>query len=473
MRCGTIGGDMSDASWALFLVLLVGGIVIATGAPFGPVLLVLAIFGLVLSYRFPYATFYVMAFLTPLLGLTVAIPTGELEIGERAFGGAIDINVAEVILLVLLAAWGFKILLLWIRRNDTNWRPRFPLGLSYVGLTAAHLLSALSPLEPETLQVVKYTLRPVLLSYVGYVALPVNFIRSKRRLVATLWALVAAGVLAALNGLFSLFDVGASSQFIRRAHPLPVFGVPILGDNHNLLAEFMVVTVMLTIALMLLIKSERWKRLLKGAAFFQLSIGLLTFSRTGWITFSVQAAFLGFVEYRHLVKKYARQLIIIALLLVPFAGYMVSLSFSTVATSSNDTRLALSEIAWDVFRSSPILGAGAGRFVDIVGSAYIFRLEFGDPLDSHGVLQKLAAETGVVGIAAFGWVVFVFLTTMWRRIHQLEHALPRRVTVLLTAAALGGLVYQLLNTNYWTAKMWLPIGIALASVYALKDTSHG
>ncbi|MCR4278457.1 MAG: O-antigen ligase family protein [bacterium] len=464
---------MSDASWALFLILLVGGIVIATGTPLGPILLFLALFALLFAYRFSYFLFYIMVFLMPFLGIIIAIPTGTFTFGERAFGGSIDIGVAEAILLVLLVAWAFKIIFLWLMRRDRNWKPRFPLGFSYLGIVTAHLLSLASPLSPDPLQVIKYTARPVLLAYLGYVALPVNLIRSKRRLIAVLRVLSAVGTIGALNGLISLFFVDASSQFIRRAHPLPLFGVPILGDNHNLLAELMVVTVMLTIALVYLTPKGRLRNLLVGSAVLQFAIGLLTFSRTGWICFSLQALFLAVIEFRDVLKKYTRHIVILILLMVPFAGYMVSLSFSRVATSSNDTRMALAEIAWEVFRSSPIVGAGAGTFVGFVSSAQVFRIEFGDPLDSHGILQKLGAETGIIGLLAFAILVIVFFRIMLKRIHSLEHKDVRRITVLLTSAVLGSFVYQLFNTNYWTGKMWLPVGIALASIWALKDTSHG
>lgn len=442
---------------------------IATGAPFGPILLFIAVFSLLFAYRFPYFTFYAMASLMPFLGVTIAIPTGTFTFGERAFGGSIDIGVAEAILLALIVAWALKIIILWIGRRDRAWKPEFPLGIPYLGIVAAHLMSLASPFSPDPLQVIKYTARPVFLSYLGYVALPVNVIRSKRRLKALLGVMAGVGTIGAVNGALSLLFVDASSQFIRRAHPLPVFGVPILGDNHNLLAELMVVTVMLTAALFYLVRSDQWRRVLAGSAALQFAVGILTFSRTGWICFAVQAAFLAAIEFRHTVRRHARAIAIGILLLVPFAGYMALLSVSRVATSSNETRIALAEIAWDVFRSSPVVGAGAGTFVEIVGSAYIFRLEFGDPLDSHGILQKLGAETGILGLAAFGALVVIFARIMMRRIRRLEHAAVRRVTVLLTSAAFGALIYQLFNTNYWTGKMWLPIGIALASIRALKD----
>jgi hypothetical protein len=43
----------------------------------------------------------------------------------------------------------------------------------------------------------------------------------------------------------------------------------------------------------------------------------------------------------------------------------------------------------------------------------------------------------------------------------------RRVYHLLVAGALGAFVYQIFNTDYWTGKMWLPIGLMLAAGYVL------
>ena len=37
-----------------------------------------------------------MVALVPFLGLMVSLPTGRLAIGERAFGGAIDVQIGEL-----------------------------------------------------------------------------------------------------------------------------------------------------------------------------------------------------------------------------------------------------------------------------------------------------------------------------------------------------------------------------------------
>lgn len=455
---------MSELSWGLFLALAVSAIFVALEAPMGPVIILILIIAFLFAFRYPYATFYAAILLVPFLGFTVSIPAGEFALGRRAFGGSVDMAVAEAILLTLLAAWGLKIVLLWIKRRDLNWKPRLPLAWSYASLVGAHIVSAFSSLQPDPVLTAKYAMRPVLFCYLAFVAMPVNFIRSRRRLVATLGCVSAVGIFAAMNGAISLLFVDATSQFIRRAHPLPLFGIPALGDNHNLLAELMAVTVLTTYALAQIVKKQKTKELLTAASVFQLAIGLLTFSRTVWIVFILQAVVLGMVEYREVLRRHLSSIFAALLLILPLVGVMLQIGASDVASSSNSTRLALAEIAYQVFLTSPIIGSGAGTFVDRVGSAQVFLIEYGEPLDSHGVLQKLAAETGVVGLAAFAFVLGNFGWLVWKGLQRMPAGSARRAVFLLATSAAGAVVYQVFNTNYWTGKMWLPVGLTLAAL---------
>jgi len=462
---------MREVRWGLILMLVVSAVFVAVGFPMGPILLFGAILSFAIAYRYPYFTFYLALALTPFLGSTISISTGELSFGQRAFGGSVDIAAAEAVMLVLLGAWVCKVLLLWVRRHDEKWKPIVPLIVPYLTLIGAHLVSAFSPLRPDKLLMLKFALRPVLFCYLAYVMIPVNIIRSRRKLVGALAVMTGVGMIAAVNGFFSLFFIDASSQFIRRAHPLPLFGVPVLGDNHNLLAELLCATVMMTIALGTLVRTPREHRLLTAAALFQLVIGLLTFSRTGWIVFALEGLFVAALEYRDVLRARLSWILLAAVALIPLGYIMASISASNVATSSNSSRFALLEISAEVFQTSPWIGGGAGTFLERVGSAYVFQLEYGQPLDAHGFLQKLAAETGIVGLAAFAVVCGALAMHAWKTIQSLPHGPARRVAIYLTAGAMGAIVYQLFNTNYWTGKMWLPIGLMLAAFRVLSESS--
>ncbi len=442
-------------------------IAVAAGFSAVPILILAVIVAVAWAFRSIYISFYLGIFLIPFLGIIISIPTGNIAFGQRAFGGSIDVSLAEVVFFCVLIAWALRMLFFWWRRRDQNWRPHFPLLWAYLPLIVAHALSVFSPLEPDPYPVLKFALRPVAFDYFAFIALPINLIKSRRRLRAALGAFAAVGVFAAANGLLAMFF--PQSGFLGRARPMDIFGVAVLGGNYNVLAELLVATAPATLALAYLVHSARFRRLLTGAAVFQCMIGLFTFTRTAWIVFILEAIFLGWTIWRDRLHAYASALIIGLIVLLPFGIGMVAYSFSSMAKSSDSTRLMLSQIALQVFESSPIVGGGAGTFINRIGSTQVFLIEYGAPLDSHGFLQKIAAETGLLGLGAL--IIFIFLTFQFvrTRLRWIHRRASREVILLLITGTGGVFVYELFNTSYWTGKMWLPLGLLIAAIGVLGE----
>jgi len=465
-------GNSQTLTWGLFLALIAMAVAVAAGFSTGPILLLAVFVAIAWAFRYIYVAFYLGIFLTPFLGVMVSIPTGGLLFGKRAFGGSIDVSLAEVIFFCVIVAWALKLLFLWWRRRDQNWRPRIPLFGAYLPLVLAHILSVFSPLEPDPYIVLKFALRPVLFDYLAFVALPVNLLRSRRRLVAALGTFAAVGTFAALNGILSIFLPGGGS-FLGAAHPFDLFGVAALGGNHNELAELLVATAPITLALSHLVKTPRARRLLVGSAALQCAVGILTFTRTVWIVFALQAVFMVWTSWREPVRRHLNGVFITGLILLPFAVGMIVYSASVTAQSSNSTRLMLTQIATEVLLSSPVVGGGAGTYVERVGSTQVFLLEYGAPLDSHGFIQKLMAETGSVGLAAL--LILLLFTFRYVRsgLSRIRQLAAREAALLLTASAGGVFIYELFNTAYWTGKMWLPLGLLLATLGVLGQESGG
>lgn len=453
----------SVLSWGVFLAMFIGGLLVAFGLPFGPLALGLGFLVAAFAYRYTYFSFYVSAALAMFLGLTVSIPLSDVWISDRVFGGSIDLFLGEILMAFVLAAWAVKVLLLWLKRRDVNWKPFLPIWKPYLALVLAHVVSMLSSYGPDMVVVLKYVLRPVIFCYVAFIALPANLIRSRRRLKGILGMMTAVGLIAAFDGLLSLWSLEAYGVFIHRAYPIPLFGLNLLGDNHNLLAELLLITAPCSLVLALLAKKANVKLLLYAACGAQAFIALLTLSRTAWIVFILQIVFLCLTVWRHAIKKYLVSLLMALLILSPLAIFQIQFSFSQVAQSSNSTRLMLTEIAWYAFLEHPIIGGGAGTFIWRVGNAKVFVQEFGTPLDAHGFLQKLAAETGSLGLLAYAWVI---MAGAWLTKKQLKGLTgqARDACYILAAAAGGAVVYQFANTAYWTAHLWLPIGILFAAL---------
>ena len=450
-------------TWGLFLLLFFGSLFAAFGFPFGPIVLVSGIVLLFITYRAIYSIYYVSIFFSIFLGITLSIPTGSLNIGERAFGGSIDIFFGELLILAVLAVWMIKVFLLWFKRRDINWKPVLPIWKAYLLLVLAHLVSVFSSYEPDPVIVLKFVLRPVVFCYVAFIALPANLIRSKRRLKAVLGVMSGIGALAAINGLVSLAMVEPYSWAIRRAHPIMVFGVNPLGDNHNLLAELLVMIAPMTLALAFMSKKIKTQYFLYSLAGFQVIIALLTFARTAWIVMFFEVAFLSLTIWREALKKHLVSIIVFILFLIPLALYQLQFSFSYTAQSSNSTRWMLTDIAWTAFLEHPFIGGGAGTFIWRVGNAQVFLQEFGWPLDAHGFIQKLMSETGSFGLLAYAVVLLAAAKYFWEK-QKNVHGTERAVLYLLAVSASGAVIYQLFNTAYWTSHLWLPIGILFAAL---------
>lgn len=446
--------------WGLFLCVLVGACLTALGLGFSAWTALVAVIVLLIAWRAPYAVFYTTIFVAPFIGWVVSLSTGTIQVGERVFGGSIDVPMSDLLALIALASWAFRLLFIWQKRKQADWKPWLPLGISFGLLVAAHFLSILSIAEPNPLFVVKYALRPVLFSYMAWVLLPTNFLRSRRRFVTTLGILITSGMLFALDGFRSLFVFDTA---LHRARPLPMFGVSPIGINHNVLAEWLVFVAPLALCLAELCQEKKQKRLLYVLAAFMTLIALLTFARSAWITLILQAGVLAYFNYRQAVRKHVRELVTGLMVLSPLAVYMVIFSSRTEIQGSTDARAMLAGIAWSLFKNSPWIGVGAGTFVDRVGATWLFTYEFGAPLDSHGILQKLVAETGLLGLLAFAGVLFVLGRWVWNMWKSFKvDSFERRAFACLVVAMVGAFSYQIFNTTYWSAKLWLPVGIALA-----------
>ncbi len=152
------------------------------------------------------------------------------------------------------------------RRGDQNWKPQWPLIGAYAPLVLAHLASMFSPLQPDPYLVTKFTFRPVLFNYLAFIAVPVNLIKSRRRPSCGIGRMCCHWNSCRVQWADLHFFPG-NGALLGRAHPLGIFGISAL-EKYNELAEILVVTVPITLALLRMSTTPRAIRLLAGAAVF-------------------------------------------------------------------------------------------------------------------------------------------------------------------------------------------------------------
>lgn len=435
---------------------------IAIGTPLAGAFVVTALGAMVLAWRFPYSAFNVWLATSLLLGIQVAATTGQIHIGERVFIGSVELTLGEFVGVAVLVAWALRVLLLWRGRRDRNWKPELPLLIGFSLMFLAQIASSFSPIGPPWGEVIKHALRYVAFVYLVCIALPVNFIGSRRRLRIALFIMAVFGSFFALDGLRSV--VSLSPLSFGRAEPMPILEVIPLGGNQHALAEVMIIGIGCALALGTLSKFRDQRQLAGGAAVFMAVIMILTFARTAWIDLVIMGGILSITVWRDWLKKRAQWLVVACIFFLPLAAAMGVYTLSSTAVSSIDARTMLTEIALDAFKTSPVFGIGAGTFVDRVSATYAFVIEFGPAFDAHGFIQKTLAETGMIGLVALLITVGMVGHEMWTTWHKLSRGrAEREAYAYLMVMVIGAFFYQLFSTSYWTPRLWLPVGLLYAA----------
>ncbi|NQT49955.1 O-antigen ligase family protein [Candidatus Kuenenbacteria bacterium] len=407
---------------------------------------------ILLLFKFPVFGLYLMIFIYPYVNWQFIWGDFNLPYVDLV---AILLFLAVIIRLLFDLAENKKVQKLTLKKI-------FP-GLMFAGLFI--LASALSLFNSQYFGAgLKYLFRPIVFFYLMFIVLPHYIIINKRIFKKALQVLLLVGIIVGTLGFLSVVVKQGPSWMAYRAVPFAFGDFNPLGGNHNAIAEVMVVCIPIAFVLFLQAKKIKKKGWFILAAFFMTIILLLTFSRSGWLALLVQLLILFFVKYRHKVDKYAIVAIILILILAPTLFYFTSGHQIDWVKTSDANRVLMTKIALYNFSEHPIIGNGLNSFQLLVGGTFVYSVEFGDPLESHGFVQKLLTESGLLGLITFlmllGYIFYKYIGAYKNAAS--EHF---QLIILCLIMMLSGIViFELFSTSYYLATMWLPIGIGLAGV---------
>ncbi len=420
------------------------------------ILLVLAALSLFLIFAIkPELGLYVLAFLLPFIGWSFNI-------------GPLNIPLVDIIGLLALVAFGARILFGWFFEPNKKRKVSWPLFIPFFIFFSISLISSAASSHPY--QSLWYFFRWPAFLYLAYVFLPYNLVTSGKILKRAVIAVALSSILVLISGYLSLYGQDWHDSFFR-IRSLGFFGIFPFGENHNLVAEFLNVGIFIILMMRFLIKEQRGKRWL-DIFFILMALGIiLTFSRAGWITLLLQSLVYGWYYFRS--KNYQPASLVISalgilIMLSPLVWKMGQLQQDNA--SSTENRWLLTEISVQAFNNKPYLGYGSGQYINLVDSNIRFKAKYGEAIDSHGVLQKVLAENGVFGLAAWLFIMAELSKTSFVSLKKYYHKQPWLLPLILAGA--GGLFFQFFNTSYYKGKVWLPIALALAAINIL-DKKYG
>ncbi len=198
-----------------------------------------------------------------------------------------------------------------------------------------------------------------------------------------------------------------------------------LVPHPNILAAILVAAIF-GLTWLFLEKYERLstvKRIFFGAVFVSLSIALFfTFSRAV-IVIGLALSILWLIWfYRSKEYKKAAMIALAALFAVycsllfifwPYFSARFTLQ-NLDSSQSLNLRMFYNETAFNLIKQNPLLGIGLGNFVAVFGQYYnnlqpwIFQ-------PAHNIYLLAAAETGIAGLLAFLWFLFLTVKSAWRK----------------------------------------------------------
>lgn len=374
----------------------------------------------------------------------------------------LEIPFIDYISLAVLLAFTIKTLGNLLFKRD-KFKLRMPLLIPFLLFFASVLTSDF--LSAYISSNIWYTMRWILFFYLAYVVLPVNLIKNEKILKNSLLYFFTSSLFISLMGIISLFQQDWQHQFIR-VLPISIFGVFPLGDNHNLIAEVFIVSICFTQALKYWYKSLFADRILNIITVVQTFLLLATFSRAAWIALGVEALLYFFFTNKN-KKKFLVAVILGAIIVSPLAFYMYRLqSDFSIGGSSTQSRLVMSEVAWKRFLDKPFFGNGSGQFMNLISDDIRYIAKYGEPLDSHGVWQKVLAENGIFGVLTFGILFFSIMILFYRVLKKNRH--EEKILLPIFLGGVGIFVIEFFNTSYYNGKLWLPIAFGLAAINIIK-----
>lgn len=396
---------------------------------------------------------YLIAFSLPLIGIAFKINFLELPL-------------VDLLALFLLLAFILREIYLYFYDKSKS-KLIYPFFSYFIAFFSICLLSSL--LSENIISSLWYSFRWILFFYLAFILVPVNVIKDGRILKNIIILFSLSSLILAGFGVFSLFLQDWQDSFFR-VQPISVFGYPIFGNNYNLLSETLLSSGFLILSLKHWFKNERSSRFINILSVFLLLTAWLTFGRTAWISITLQI--IVYISIYFLVIKKKKIdfksviLVLLSFLVIasPFIFKMFSLQEANISSTQN--RLLLTDIAFKAFENKPLLGYGTGNFVNLVANNIRFVSKYGDPLDSHGVWQKLLAENGILGLILFALFSFVIFRKIYLGV--LKNSNDYKLLLPLFVASFGVYFYQFFNTSYYKGRVWLPISLALVALILVE-----
>ncbi len=297
---------------------------------------------------------------------------------------------------------------------------------------------------------------------------------SKESLIRFVDALIIAGLLVALIGLFGYLRGDAIITAEGGAWRLTsVYGSP---NNVGLLLGR---TIPLALAF-LLVKTDHQRQMFAAAALFFMGIALILTQSVGALILGLPAGIMVLLFGRYQRKALPPVIALGAIVSIGFAVLsQVSARFANIldfTAGTNFLRLRLWESAVEIIRDYPISGIGLDQFLYRFSGEYvrpdaIWDLDLSHP---HNVILDFWTRLGIIGVCLFATMQIAF----WKnavaalRVFRQQDRTLFALTLGLIGSMAGLLAHGFIDNSVFVLDLAFVFMFQLAAVIRLKDISN-
>jgi O-antigen ligase len=303
----------------------------------------------------------------------------------------------------------------------------------------------------------------VYVEYVLWFFVASNLLLNKRQARALINLLVILGTLIALHGVYQyIIGVEIPSTWLDSAEGSVRTRVFSILTSPNVLGSFLVMLIPVTVS-QLLSAGTRLQRYYYIACLAPMALSLIfTFSRGAWLAMAGAFVIYGLIyNWRILLALGAG--IYAAPKLIPGIssriGYMLSPAY--LLSSARAGRVARWNKAIEKLQNNPLFGEGFGRYGGAVAARYIPSSNYVD-----NFYLKTAAESGIIGLAAFVWLLISGVRCVLNSYRRLTDPYLKGLAGGLFAGLMGVLLHNGVENIFEVPAMavyfWLLLGTAAA-----------
>ncbi|WP_094548242.1 O-antigen ligase family protein [Petroclostridium xylanilyticum] len=367
----------------------------------------------------------------------------------------------QLVGLIILSLFSFVIKLL-LNKNYTL--KNTPLDLPMVLFGGMIVYSSITSFAPRSSVFIALVYVSFLLFYMIFV----NTIKNSAQLNALIVLFVFAGFIVGLYGIYQYYAGGPTTQSWIDKEMFKNIKARVYSsfDNPNVLGEYLVLLIPISIALMWAKKGWFYRLIFGGIAIIMGVCLIFTYSRGSWLGLMLALGIFAVLRDKRLVT-----LGIVGALMLPFALPATIInrftSIGNLKDSSSAYRLSVwlgsLKIVKDYWPSG--IGLGSDAFIKIYPRYALSGAAFA--LHAHNIYIQLLVETGIVGFISFLLLLFMFyksiLSSYWRTKDQFLSTI-----MIALCAGLAGYLFQGLVDNIWynyrvMLTFWIVISLGMTA----------